>query len=173
MRLTLRSMAAVVVAVSMAAGLTGCFPTTAEPTPRPSESEAESEPATGPGLSKESAVELLNAVPGLRSAAIDSQLSGLNTEAVMEVSLDDEAVILAEGVLDYVLRVGWATELPDEPSQLSLSVYKNGTRLDLQAQANELAGFDYRAFPLRYSVHLDVPEYLGAWPGAVPTPPAG
>lgn len=42
-------------------------------------------------------------------------ISALRTEAVVEVSVEDEASIIAEGVLDYVLRVGWATRIPGYP----------------------------------------------------------
>jgi hypothetical protein len=163
----LRSMTAIFVAVSAAVLLTSCFPGAAGPTVTPSEA------AAGPGLSHEAAVELLNAVPGLSSADVGSQISGVSTEAVMEVTVDDEASILADGVLDYVVKVGWATELPNEPTQLSLSVWSNGTLLELQDEANALVGEDYPAFPLIASVHLDAPAYLGSWPGAVPTPPVG
>jgi hypothetical protein len=100
-------------------------------------------------------------------------ISGLTTEALVEVSVDDEASVLAEGVLDYILRIGWATEATEEPAQISLTVWNNGTRLDLQDEANALAGVEQTAYPQRYSVHLDPADYLGTWPGAVPTPPAG
>jgi hypothetical protein len=100
-------------------------------------------------------------------------ISGLTTEALVEVHVDDEAAILTEGVLDYVLRVGWATDAAKEPSQISLTVWNNGTRLDLQDEANALAGVDQSAYPLRYSVHLNPADYLGAWPGAMPSPAAG
>ena len=91
----------------------------------------------------------------------------------MEVTVDDEASIMAEGVLEYVLRVGWATEVSNEPSQISLTVWSNGSTLDLQDEANALAGVDQLAYPPQYSVHLNPADYLGPWPGAVPTPPAG
>ncbi|MGY4856406.1 hypothetical protein [Cryobacterium sp. AP23] len=160
-------MTAVVLAVTMAALLTSCFPVVAGPSSAPSES------AAGPELSREAAEELLNAVPGLRYASVSAQISGLSTEAVIEVTAGDEASILAEGVLDYVLRVGWATELDKEPSQISLSVVNNGALLDLQDEANAIAGVDQTASPRLHSVHLNPVDYLGSWPGAVPTPPAG
>jgi hypothetical protein len=164
-------MAAVFVAVSAAVLLTSCSPGAAGPMAGPS--AGPSERATGPGLGREAAAELLTAVPGLSSADVGSQISGLGTEAVVEITVDDEASILADGVLDYVVKVGWATEQPNEPSQLSLSVWSNGTLLDLQDEANALAGEEYPAFPLIVSVHLDASAYLGSWPGAVPAPPVG
>ena len=173
MRPRFRPIAVVIVAVGMAAVLTSCVPATGRPAATPADSAPETETPRAAGLTREAAAELLDAVPGLGASAVGSQISGLATEAVMEVSVEDEAAILGEGVLDYVLRVGWATELPDRPTQLSLTVWKGNTRLDLQEQANDIAGFEYRAIPLRYSVHLDEPEYLGAWPGPVPTPPSG
>ena len=131
-----------------------------------------SEPPAEPGISREAAGELLDAVPGLRLSSVGSHISGLSTQVVVEVYVDDDAAILAEGVLDYVLRVGWATEVPSEPNQISLEVWKGGTMLDLQDEANAIAGVDQEAYPRLYSVHLNPAEYLGEWPGAVPTPPA-
>lgn len=165
-----RSVTAVAVAVSMAALLTACFPAGSgtPSTPTPSEASAEA------GLSREAAADLLNAVPGLKLASVGSVISGLSTELVIEVYVDDEAAIMAEGVLDYVLRVGWATAVSDEPGVLSLTVRSNGTTLDLQAQASELTGAANLDSAEPFSAYLDAPgEYLGAWPGAVPTPPAG
>lgn len=166
----LRSMTAVVAAVSTAALITSCTSVGSDPLPASSSSKS----GAGTGLSREAAAELLNAVPGLELASVGSVISGLSAEAVVEVYVDDEASILAEGVLDYVLRVGWATAVPNEPSELSLTVRSNGTLLDLQSQANALAGVDTQAPPLPYSAYLDAPgDYLGAWPGAVPPPPGG
>ena len=169
MRSPMRSLAAVTVAVTLAAGLTSCFPAGVFPTRAP----AASEPAAEAGISREAAAELLNAVPGLRSGDVGLLISGLGYEVVMEVSLDDPAVITAPGVLDYVLRVGWATAATNEPSIISLTVWNNGTRLDLQDEANALVGGDHEAYPLLHSVHLNPADYLGSWPGTVPTPPAG
>jgi hypothetical protein len=167
---TFRSVAAVAVAVSLATLLTACFSTApgTAPAPPPSESAAEA------GLTREAAADLLNSVPGLSSASVGSVISGLSTEVVVEVYVDEEAAILAEGVLDYVLRVGWATAVSDEPGILSLTVRSNGTTLDLQAQAIELTGAANLESARPHSVYLDEPgAYLGAWPGEVPTPPAG
>jgi len=174
MRSPKRFLAAVTVAVSLAAVLTSCVPAGFFPTRAPAASEpATSEPATEAGISREAAAELLNAVPGLRSGDVGSVISGLSYEVVMEVSLDDPAVITAPGVLDYVLRVGWATAATNEPAMISLTVWNNGTRLDLQDEANALAGVDHEAYPELYSVHLNPADFLGSWPGAVPTPPVG
>ena len=132
-----------------------------------------SEPPAEPGISREAAAELLNAVPGLTLASVGSHISGLSTEAVVEVYVDDDASILAPEVLDYVLRVGWATEMPNEPSILGLTVRNNGTTLDLQPQAQELTGGANLESAEPFSAYLDAPaDYLGDWPGAVPPPPA-
>lgn len=84
---------------------------------------------------------------------------------------------MAEGVLDYVLRVGWATQVHSRPAELSLTVRHNGTTLNLQSEAlaltNELAGDGQIADVRPYSAYLHSPaDYLGGWPGAVPTAPA-
>jgi len=150
-------------ALGVATMLSSCFLPAARP--------QASEPSAEPGISREAAAELLDAVPGLKLSSVGSLISGLSTEAVVEVYLDDDASILADGVLDYVLRVGWATKLPDEPDQISLSVVNGGTLLDLQEEANAIAGVDQEAYPLLHSVHLNPAHYLGAWPGAVPAPP--
>ena len=160
---TRRSLVALGLALGVATMLSSCFLPTARP--------RAAEPPAEPGISREAAGELLNAVPGLRLSSVGSHISGLSYEVVVEVYVDDEASILAEGVLDYVLRVGWATEVPNEPNQISLDVWKDGTRVDLQDEANLIAGVDQEAFPLLSSVHLNPAEYLGDWPGAVPTPP--
>jgi hypothetical protein len=158
---TFRSATAIAVTVGLAALLTACFPVGSASEPTPSESAAST------GLSREAAAELLNAVPGISSASVGS-------ETVVKVSVDDQSSILADGVLDYVLQIGWATMVPNEPTELSLTVRSNGTTLDLQAQANDLAGVDSQSSPLPFSAYLDAPgDYLGAWPGAVPAPPAG
>ncbi|PXA67197.1 hypothetical protein CTB96_10580 [Cryobacterium arcticum] len=100
-------------------------------------------------------------------------ISGLSYQVIMEVSVDDAASILAPGVLDYVLRVGWATELPNEPTILSLTVWNDGTTLDLQSTAQELTGGANLESVNPFSAYLDAPvDYLGDWPGTVPTPPA-
>jgi hypothetical protein len=162
--------ATVIAAVSVAAMLTACAPLGPASVPSTAPS-APSDPSTGPGLSRDAAASLLMAVPGVTTAAVGSVISGLSSEAVVEVSVDDQSSILAEGVLDYVLRIGWATMVPTEPAQLSLTVRSNGTLLNLQDEANELTGVDTRALPLLYSAYLDAPgEHLGAWPGAVPAP---
>jgi hypothetical protein len=161
-----------VAAVSIAV-LTACAPLGPASVPSSAPS-APSAPSTGPGLSRDAAGELLLALPGVTAASVGSVISGLGSEAVVEVSVDDRSSILAEGVLDYVLRIGWATAVPSEPTELSLTVRSNGATLDLQAQADELAGMDSQASPLPFSAYLDAPaDYLGAWPGAVPTPPVG
>ena len=149
----------------MATMLSSCFLPAARP--------QASEPPAEPGISREAAGELLNAVPGLELSSVGSHISGLSTQVVVEVYVDEEASILAEGVLDYVLRVGWATEIPNEPSILSLTVRNNGTTLDLQSQAQELTGGANLESAEPFSAYLDGPvDYLGDWPGAVPTPPA-
>ena len=155
------------VSFGLALGVTTMLSSCVLPAARPQASE----PPAEPGISREAAAELLNAVPGLKLSEVGSHISGLSTEAVVEVYIDDDASILAEGVLDYVLRVGWATELPDEPNQISVKVVNGGTLLDLQDEANTIAGVDQTAFPRLFSVHLNPAEYLGGWPGAVPTPP--
>jgi hypothetical protein len=165
---TFRSATAIAVTVGLAALLTACFPVGSVSEPTPSESAAST------GLSREAAAELLNAVPGISSASVGSVISGLGSETVVKVSVDDQSSILADGVLDYVLQIGWATMVPNEPTELSLTVRSNGSTLDLQAQANDLAGVDSQSSPLPFSAYLDAPgDYLGAWPGAVPAPPAG
>jgi hypothetical protein len=172
MTFRLRPVGAVFLAVSTVILLTSCLPlgTASVPTSAPS---APSEPSVGPGLSRDAAAELLAAVPGVTAASVGSVISGLTTEAILEVSVDDEESILAEGALDYVLRVGWATTLPSEPASLSLIVRSNGTLLDLQTQVNELTGVDTRALPLLYSAYVDAPvDFLGDWPGAIPVPPS-
>ena len=167
-----RSIAVALAALSLTLLLSACFPGLPMPAPAPSES-APTESALSPGISREAAGELLNAVPGLEAGAVGSVISGLSYEVVVEVSVDDPATILAPGVLDYVLRVGWATELPNEPSILSLTVRNNGTTLDLQPQAQELTGGANLESAEPFSAYLDGPaDYLGDWPGAVPTPPA-
>ncbi|SEM84379.1 hypothetical protein [Cryobacterium luteum] len=125
------------------------------------------------GISSDAAVVLLNAVPGLSDATVRSSISGLSTATIIEVYVDDEAAMTAEGVLDYVLRVGWATSFDRQPAELTLTVRSNGQTLDLQTQANLLAGFAYPPTAGVYSVYFNGPEYLGAWPGAVPTLSAG
>jgi len=160
---TRRSLVALGLALGVATMLSSCFLPTARP--------RAAEPPAEPGISREAAGELLNAVPGLRLSSVGSHISGLSTEAVVEVYIDDEAAILAPGVLDYVLRVGWATEVSNEPNQISLTVRHNGTTLDLQDEGNAIAGVDQPATSGLYSVHLNPAEYLGDWPGAVPTPP--
>jgi hypothetical protein len=170
MRSRYRSVTAIAVAVSLGALLTACVPagSAAPPAPDPSET------AAADGLSRDAAADLLNAVPGLKLSSVGSVIAGLSTEVVVEVYVDDEAAIMAEGVLDYIFRVGWATEVPAEPAVLSLTVRSNGTTLDLQAEASELTGATNLDSAEPFSAYLDAPgEYLGAWPGAVPTPPAG
>jgi hypothetical protein len=159
-----RSLAALGMAVGMATMLSACF--------LPAVAPKASEPPAEPGISREAAGELLNAVPGLRLSSVGSRISGLSTEAIVEVYIDDDAAILAPGVLEYVLRVGWATAVPNEPDQISVEVWNGATMLDLQDEANAIAGVDQIAYPTRYSVHLNPAKYLGAWPGAVPAPPA-
>ncbi|SEN12146.1 hypothetical protein [Cryobacterium luteum] len=173
MNLSRRSlvMLSAVVTVAVAAVLTACASQSERVPPTPAATTSES--GRGSAISRDDAAGLLNAVPGLTDADIGSHISGLSTEIVMEVSVDDASAITAPGVLDYVLRVGWATALAQEPSQLSLTVWNHGTRLDLQDQANVISGVDSPAFPLLYSVYLDGPEYLGSWPGAVPALPVG
>ena len=167
-----RSIAVALAALSLTLLLSACFPGLPMPAPAPSES-APTEAVLSPGIRREAAGELLNAVPGLKAGAVGSVISGLSSEVVVEVSVDDPATILAPGVLDYVLRVGWATELPNEPSILSLTVRNNGTTLDLQSQAQELTGGANLESAEPFSAYLDGPaDYLGDWPGAVPTPPA-
>ena len=162
---TRRSLVALGLALGVATMLSSCFLPTARP--------RAAEPPAEPGISREAAGELLNAVPGLRLSSVGSHISGLSTEAVVEVYVDDDASILAPGVLDYVLRVGWATEVSNEPTILSLTVRNNGTTLDLQSQAQELTGGANLESAIPASAYLDAPaEYLGDWPGAVPTPPA-
>ncbi|WP_104165385.1 hypothetical protein [Cryobacterium sp. N22] len=159
-----RSLVAVGMALGVATMLSSCF----LPANRPQASE----PPAEPGISREAAGELLNAVPGLQTGTVGSVISGLSYEVIVEVSVDDAASILAPGVLDYVLRVGWATELPNEPTILSLTVRNNGTTLDLQSQAQELTGGANLESVNPFSAYLDAPaDYLGDWPGAVPTPP--
>lgn len=160
----LRALVALGLTLGLATALSACS--------LPTKTPQASEPPAEPGISREAAAELLNAVPGLRDGDVGSVISGLSTEMLVEVSLDDEASILAPGVLDYVLRVGWATAVDGEPSQITLSVWNNGTLLDLQDEANTLVGVDQPAYPLGGSVHLNPADYLGDWPGAVPTPPA-
>ena len=162
MKLRTRSIVTLAAAVTMAALLTACSPHAGKAAPAPTPT------TSGAGISREAAAALLNAVPGLSGADIGSVISGLTIETRMEVSVEDDAAITAPGVLDYVLRVGWATAVGQKPSSLSLTVWKQGTRLDLQAQANLISGVDERAFPLLDSVYLDNPAYLGTWPGAVP-----
>ena len=160
---TRRSLVAIGLSLGVATMLSACFLPAARP--------QASEPPAEPGISREAAGELLNAVPGLKAGAVGSVISGLSSEVVVEVSVDDPATILAPGVLDYVLRVGWATELPNEPSILSLTVRNNGTTLDLQSQAQELTGGANLESAEPFSAYLDGPvDYLGDWPGAVPTP---
>lgn len=158
---------AVGLAVAMATMLSSCSILTSPP-------EASAPPAE-PGISREAAADLLNAVPGLELASVGSVISGISAEVLVEVYVDDESAILADGVLDYVLRVGWATEVPSEPDFLSLTVWSNGTRLDLQPQVMELTGAAANLESVgAMSAYLDsAAEYLGEWPGAVPTPPAG
>ena len=145
-------------------------------TSTPTEAPAPSSAATG--ISRDDAVTLLNAVPGLRDATVRSSISGLSVSTIIEVYVDDEAVIMAPEILDYVLRVGWATSFPPqaglakhfnaEPASLRLTVWKDDHRVELQAEANVLAGLEYPTFQA-YSVYLSGPEYMGTWPGAVPT----
>ncbi|TFD56793.1 hypothetical protein E3T39_15805 [Cryobacterium suzukii] len=160
-----KSLTGVVIAVVAAAVvLSGCSllkPGTSAVAPTPS--------AASTGISSDAAFVLLNAVPGLSDATVQSSISGLSTSLIIEVYVDDEAAITASGVLDYVLRVGWATSFDRQPGSVILTVRNNGRTLDLQAQANLLAGVEYPTLAPSHSVYLDGPEYLGAWPGVVPT----
>jgi hypothetical protein len=167
-----RSLGGVGIAVGVVTLLSACFLPAVGPeaSTGPGASVAPAEP----GISREAAAELLNAVPGLKLASVGSHISGISTEAIVEVIVDDESAIRAEGVLEYVLRVGWATKVSNEPSQISLIVWKEATRVDLQAEANAILGVDQEAIPELFSVHLDPAEdSLGTWPGAVPALPAG
>ncbi|TFD07453.1 MULTISPECIES: hypothetical protein [unclassified Cryobacterium] len=162
-----RLIGATIAVVATAVVLSGCssptfapFSSTSTATPVPS--------GTAAGISRDEAVAFLNAVPGLRDATVRSSTSGLSTSMIIEVYVDDDAAATAPGVLDYVLRLGWATALDRQPSSLRLIVYNHGRTVDLQAEANVLAGVEYPMFQ-KYSVYFDGPEYLGAWPGAVPT----
>ncbi|MDY7526476.1 MULTISPECIES: hypothetical protein [unclassified Cryobacterium] len=175
MKLGTRSIVTLVAAVTMAAVLTACSPQAVRATPAPtptSSGSATGASATGASISREAAAALLNAVPGLSDASIGEVISGLSTLAVIEVYVDDDSALAAPGVLDYVLRVGWATSFDSQPAELTLTVRNHGRTLDLQPQANLLAGVEYPAQTGVNSVYLDSPAYLGTWPGAVPTPPA-
>ena len=123
-------------------------------------------------LSRDQAGALLNAVPGFSNASVGEVISGLSTQVVIEVYVNDDTAITKTGVLDYVLRVGWATAFDSQPAELTLTVRNNGRTLDLQQQANALAGVEYPAQTGVNSVYLNGPTYMGAWPGAVPVPPA-
>jgi len=173
MKIRKHSIGAMVAIAAAAVLLSGCStlkagtPASAAPSsaaPTPSGSAA--------GLSRTEAGSLLNAVPGLSDASVGEVISGLSTQAIIEVYVDDDAVITAPGVLDYVLRVGWATSFDSQPAELTLTVRNHGRTLDLQPQANLLAGVEYPAQTGANSVYLNGPAFLGAWPGTVPTPPA-
>lgn len=164
MNIRKRSIGVVIAVIAAAVVLSGCSILTggtSTATPAPS--------GAAPGISRDEAVVLLNAVPGLSDAVVGGNMSGLSTSTIIEVYVDDEVAITAPGVLDYVLRVGWATSFDRQPASLRLTVRSNGRTLDLQALANVLAGVEYPTLSPSYSVYLDGPEYLGAWPGAVPT----
>lgn len=164
-----RLIGATIAVVVTAVVLNGCsilslYPSTSTATPAPS--------GRSSGISRDEAVALLNAVPGLRDGTVHSSISGLSTSTIVEVYVDDDAAVTAPGVLDYVLRVGWATSFDRQPAELTLIVRNNGRTLELQAEAKVLAGFEYPALQTS-SVYLNGPEYLGAWRGAVPTLSAG
>jgi len=169
MKLRKRSIGAMAAVVAAAILLSGCStlktgaPASARPTPS----------GAAAGLSRTDAGALLNAVPGLSDATVGEVISGLSTQAIIEVYVDDDAAITAPGVLDYVLRVGWATSFDSQPAELTLTVRNHGKTLDLQPQANLLAGVEYPAQTGVNSVYLNAPAFLGSWPGTVPTPPAG
>ncbi|TFD56792.1 hypothetical protein E3T39_15800 [Cryobacterium suzukii] len=156
------------IAVVAAVVLSGCSNLMFDPSNSTS-AVAPTPSAASTGIGSDAAVVLLNAVTGLSDATVRSSISGLSTSAIIEVYVDDETAITVPGILDYVLRVGWATSFDRQPASVKLIVRNNGRTLDLQAQANLLAGVEYPAFPELYSVYLDGPEYLGAWPGVVPT----
>ncbi|TFD56791.1 hypothetical protein E3T39_15795 [Cryobacterium suzukii] len=172
-----RLIGATIAVVATAVVLSGCSNLTFDASNSTS-TVAPTPSAASTGISSDAAVVLLNAVPGLSDATVRSSISGLSTSTIIEVYVDDETAITAPGILDYVLRVGWATSFPPqaglakhfdaEPASLLMTVWKDDHRVELQAEANVLAGLEYPTFQT-YSVYLSGPEYMGTWPGAVPT----
>lgn len=169
-----RTAGALAVAAVLTLALSGCAfaagladgVTAAKSTPRDSSSAAQ--PRTS-NLTRDAAAALIDAVPGLGNASVGSVISGLSTKAIIEV-YGTAAAINAPGVLDYVLAVGWATNVNGTPAILSLTVRDHGTLLDLQDCVNALVGKDYPSYPLIDSAYLDGPVRWGPWPGAVPAP---
>jgi len=131
------------------------------------------DPSSAP-LSPAAAAALLNAIPGVTDAVVKPTESGFAWYANVEINVADASTLAVPGVLEYVLRIGWATNIGHVPDTLTLVASTPTEFLNLQAQANAFTGDNKETFAGVFSViSLGPTTFFGQWPGAVPPVPSG
>jgi len=130
------------------------------------------DPSSAP-LSPAAAAALLNAIPGVTDAVVKPYSPETNWYVEIDVHVADASTLAAPGVLEYVLRIGWATNIGHVPDTLTLEASTPTEFLNLKAQANAITGENEDTSADSLSVALSDPtKFLGRWPGAVPPVPS-
>jgi hypothetical protein len=104
-------------------------------------------------------------------------ISGLVHDTIVELHVNDPAVVEQPGVLEFLFAVGWATTFGDpRRGAVDIYVYADDSvgSVELQPQTNAIFGttiepFDGTESALVGSDILD--ERWGPWPGAIPEVP--
>ena len=164
-----RRIVTVIGCVILSVPLVGCLGDLAEllPTPRPAPSGQAGQ------LSSASAEALIEQVPGISQVSIGINLSGFSYYTVIELEVEDRAVIDSPEIIEFLFEAGWATTA-QKPGTIELDVGLDGNRVDLQDQVNGVFGVNQKGNISVYSAFLDgvvLTERWGPWPGAIPAVP--
>ena len=161
-----RRIVTVIGCVILSVSLVGCLGDLAEllPTPRPVSSGQAGQ------LSSANSEALIEQVPGISQVSVGSSLSGFSYYTVIELEVEDMAVIDSPEIIEFLFEVGWATTA-QRPDTIELDVGLDGHRVDLQDQVNAVFGVNQQGNMPVYSAFLDgvvLTERWGPWPGAIP-----